>query len=69
MAAPRKHRDQTYRKSDLVRAFRAAKAAGVKNPRIEIDRYGTLSIISGNADEADRPDEAGRNEWDEVLIR
>jgi hypothetical protein len=42
MAARRK---QTYRKTDLVRALRAAEAAGVKNPRIEIDRHGPISTV------------------------
>jgi hypothetical protein len=37
----RKPRDVTFRKND---AIRAAQAAGVPNPRIEIDRHGT-SII------------------------
>lgn len=61
MATPRKHRDQTFRKSDLMRAFRAAEAVGVKSPRIEVDRRGTIAIIPA------KPDEAGNNEWDEVL--
>jgi hypothetical protein len=61
MAAPRKHRDQTYRKSDLVRAFRAAEAAGIKSPRIEVDRHGTIAIIPA------KPEGVGENEWDTVL--
>jgi hypothetical protein len=43
----RRARDLTFRKNDAVRAIRAAITAGVPNPRIEIDRHGTISIISG----------------------
>jgi hypothetical protein len=45
----RRPRDQTFRKTDLVRALRAAQTAGVPNPRVEIDRHGTISIIPGEA--------------------
>ena len=34
---PRRHRDQSFRKTDIVRAYRAARAAGIANPRIVID--------------------------------
>jgi hypothetical protein len=40
-------RDLTFRKNDAVRAIRAAQTAGIPNPRIEIDRHGTISIIAG----------------------
>jgi len=43
----RKPRDLTFRKNDVARAIRAAQAAGVPNPRIEIDRHGTISIVAG----------------------
>jgi hypothetical protein len=33
----RRYRDQTFRKADFVRAYKAALAAGMKDPRIEID--------------------------------
>jgi hypothetical protein len=45
----RRYRDQTFRKADVMRAWRAAQAAGIPNPRIEIDRHGTISIIPGEA--------------------
>jgi hypothetical protein len=44
----RKPRDLTFRKNDAARAYRAAISAGVPNPRIEIDRHGTISIIAGD---------------------
>ena len=43
----RRARDLTFRKNDAIRAIKAAQAAGVPNPRIEIDRHGTISIIAG----------------------
>jgi hypothetical protein len=43
----RKPRDLTFRKNDVVRAIHAARAAGVANPRIQIDREGTISIVAG----------------------
>jgi hypothetical protein len=44
----RRARDLTFRKNDAVRAIRAAQTAGIPNPRIEIDRHGTISIIAGD---------------------
>lgn len=43
----RRYRDQTFRKTDVVRALRAAQTADILNPRIEIDRHGTISILPG----------------------
>ena len=40
-------RDTTFRKTDLVRAIRAALAVGISNLRIEIDRHGTITIVLG----------------------
>ena len=40
-------RDTTFRKTDLVRAIRAALAVGLSNWRIEIDRHGTITIVLG----------------------
>jgi hypothetical protein len=36
----------TFRQSDITRAIRAARAAGVENPRIEITKDGKLVIIT-----------------------
>ena len=46
-AMTRRARDLTFRKNDAVRAIRAAQTAGIPNPRIEIDRHGTISILAG----------------------
>ena len=60
---PRRHRDQTFRKSDVVRAYRAAVDAGVPNPIVRIDTINRqITIASG----APRDDDQTRNEWDEV---
>ena len=40
-------RDTTFRKADVMRAIRAAQAVGISNPRIEIDRHGTITIVLG----------------------
>jgi hypothetical protein len=45
----RHRRDTTFRKADVMRAIRAAQAVGISNPRIEIDRHGTITIIPGEA--------------------
>jgi hypothetical protein len=43
----RRYRDQTFRKTDAVRALRAAQTAGVSHPRLQIDRHGTITIVPG----------------------
>jgi hypothetical protein len=61
----RSRRDTTFRKADVMRAIRAAQAVGIPNPRIEIDRHGTITIIPGEP-----PKDNGTgiiNPWDEVL--
>ena len=68
---PRRPRDLTFRKNDAVRAIKAAQAAGIANPRIEIDREGRISIIAGEPPPKNgaKPGEEDddRNEWDSVL--
>jgi len=60
---PRRYRDQTFRKTDVVRAWKAARTAGIPNPRIEIDRHGVISILPGAPSDAS----TAANPWDEVL--
>jgi hypothetical protein len=50
-----------FRQQDVTRAFRAAKAAGVRVARVEIDRDGKIVIVT--ADELERREE---NSWDRV---
>jgi hypothetical protein len=47
MASPRRPRDQLFKKTDITRALRAALAAGIQRPRIEISPNGTICIIPG----------------------
>jgi hypothetical protein len=56
MAGTRRPRDQLFTKNDVTRAFKAAQAAGVPNPRVEIDRTGKITIISGETPPADIDD-------------
>jgi hypothetical protein len=64
LAMTRRPRDLTFRKNDAIRAIKAAQAAGIANPRIEIDREGTISITAG---EPPKNDTATDNPWDKVL--
>ena len=53
MATPRRPRDQTFRKTDLVRALRAAVAAGIGIAQVEIDpATGKIVIVTTRADKA-----------------
>jgi hypothetical protein len=63
LAMPRRYRDQTFRKTGVVRALKAAQAAGIPNPRIEIDRHGTIAIVTTEP----LKDDGAANPWDEVL--
>jgi hypothetical protein len=45
---PRKRRPLIFKHTDVVRALKAAHAAGIPNPRVEIDRNGTIAIIPCN---------------------
>ncbi len=57
--AMRKPRDVTFRKADVVRALKAAQAAGIVNPTVKIAPDGTISIIPA-------PEPEPRNESNEV---
>jgi hypothetical protein len=61
----RRYRDQTFRKADAVRALRAAQTAGVPNPRLQIDRHGTITVVPGEPSAP--PSDTANNPWDEVL--
>jgi hypothetical protein len=60
---PRRYRDQTFRKTDLVRALKAAQTARVPSPRVEIDRHGKIVIMPGDS----LNDSGAENPWDQVL--
>jgi hypothetical protein len=42
-------RDLTFRKNDLVRAWKGALTAGIPDPVIKIDKQGTITIIPGGS--------------------
>jgi hypothetical protein len=52
----------TYRKRDLDIALRAAREAGLRVVRVEVDRDGRI-IITTSAE----PNSGNENEWDVVL--
>jgi hypothetical protein len=63
----RRPRDLTFRKNDVTRAFKAAQAAGVPNPCVQIDREGTISISAGGPPTDDVNGQAqGADEWDNI---
>jgi hypothetical protein len=53
----------SFRQRDVVRAVKAAKAAGIDVARIEINQSGKIVIVSGGLVAQDYPDRDG-NEWD-----
>ena len=58
-AAPRRPRDQLFKKTDAVRAWKAALSAGIPNPRLSIAPDGTITITPGPAPQestADTPE-------------
>jgi hypothetical protein len=59
MTAPRG--PASFRQSDVTRAIRATRKAGVVPSRVEIDRNGKIIIIAGTADPVGDEEP---NEWD-----
>jgi hypothetical protein len=62
----------TFRQRDLKQAIKAAQAAGLENFRVDVDRNGTISVVSlapGDTATAglDSKEPKWPNEWDEVL--
>jgi hypothetical protein len=43
----------TFRQQDLVRALKAAKAAGIEVARVEIDKSGRIIVVAGKPAETD----------------
>lgn len=57
-----------FRKSDIVRAFAAAKSAGIERPRIEYVLPNGAKIIFAEQPEGDPPlTVAKENPWDKAL--
>jgi hypothetical protein len=55
----------TFRQKDLTRALRATVAAGMVVQRIEIDKYGKITVVAEMPD-SDRTSGDQHNEWDTV---
>jgi hypothetical protein len=56
----------TFRQSDLTRAIKAARAAGVEIERVEIERDGRMIVVMNKGD-VPQPNGGDTNPWDEVL--
>jgi hypothetical protein len=55
----------SFRQRDVVRAVKAAQAAGIEVARIELDQSGKIVIVSGKQAAPDYPD-FDVNEWDQL---
>jgi hypothetical protein len=49
----------TFRQSDITKAIRAARKAGVENVRVEIAKDGRIVIVTAEAEP-----QKSENEWD-----
>jgi hypothetical protein len=59
-------RTATFRQTDLTRALRGARAAGVEIDRIEIDKDGRIIVIAAKSTEENTGAGEEHNEWDAV---
>ena len=55
-----------FRQSDLTRALKGARAAGIGISRFEIDKDGKIIVVIGKPTEAPEPNSTECNEWDDV---
>jgi hypothetical protein len=54
----------TFRQRDVKEAIKAARAAGLENFRVDIDKQGTISVVpTGPGETAQK----GDDEWDDDL--
>jgi hypothetical protein len=54
----------TFKQTDVIRVLKAAKMAGIEVARVEIDRDGKISVVTGKSQEQAQ---AGTdNEWDDL---
>ena len=58
---------QLFKQSDLTRALKAAKAAGVEVARIEIAKDGTIAIDIGEMPVDTKPTKGSADDWDEAI--
>jgi hypothetical protein len=55
---------QRFRESEMRRAIKAARSAGIEIARIEVGPDGRVSLVPGKVDEVN---DDGFNPWDKVL--
>jgi hypothetical protein len=58
----------TFRQTVMVRALRAARAAGLTVHKVEIDPAGKIVIVTEKPDYANDANSSEANPWDKVLI-
>jgi len=58
---------QTFKQTDVTRALKAAKAAGIDVTRIKITRDGSIELDVGSVAERLRGDRSSSEQWDEAL--
>ncbi len=54
----------TFRETDVKRAVKAVRAAGVEIARVEIQKDGRIIVVSGKPKETIQDANGERNEWD-----
>ena len=59
-------RPSTFRKTDLTRALRGARAAGIDIAHFEIDKDGRIIVVAAKTKEESDNVDGDRNEWDSV---
>ena len=55
----------TFKQRDVRAAVRAVVAAGVEVARVEVDKEGKITVITGKPQAAEN-DKGGPNEWDTI---
>lgn len=58
-------RPSTFRETDVKRAVKAVRAAGVEIARVEIEKDGRIIVVPGKPTESQDAN-AERNEWDDA---
>jgi hypothetical protein len=56
----------TFKRSDVIRAIKAAQIAGIDVHRVEIDRDGKIIVVIAEPATAAPQDDPNVNEWDTI---
>ena len=57
-----------FRQTDLTRALKGARAAGIEIERFEIGKDGKIVVVAQKSPESPRDGEDVRNEWDDADV-